>query len=165
MANISAAGRSRIMRGVRSRDTRLELDLRSALRAQGITGYRVHTTLPGKPDICFTRWRVAVFVDGCFWHACPTCSLTPATNGSYWGPKLERNRERDLRVTRQLEEGGYVVVRLWEHDLRADMASCVALVRDALEERRRRLQPVPNDEGLVAADHLHDDQRHLAPVE
>ena len=68
-----------------------------------------------RPDICFTRARVAVFVDGCFWHGCPEHGRRPATNRAYWLAKIERNRARDVRDTRRLQQGGWRVVRIWEH--------------------------------------------------
>lgn len=146
MTTISTDGRSRIMRGVRSRDTKPELLLRRALGAHGMSGYRVHAAhLPGRPDVCFTRWKVAVFVDGCFWHSCPTCRLTPASNQDYWQPKLERNQRRDALVAQQLEGLGYQVVRIWEHELHADMDQCVARVEAALEHRRRGPEAARHD--------------------
>lgn len=78
----------------------------------------LRVALPGarpRPDIAFTRSRVAVFVDGCFWHCCPDHGRPPKTNRSYWGPKLARNVERDRRDTLALEGAGWRVVRLWEH--------------------------------------------------
>jgi DNA mismatch endonuclease (patch repair protein) len=68
-----------------------------------------------RPDIVFTRRRVAVFVDGCFWHCCPEHGSRPKVNTDYWGPKLDRNRTRDLENSRTLERDGWVVIRVWEH--------------------------------------------------
>jgi DNA mismatch endonuclease (patch repair protein) len=113
------------MRGNRRRDTGPEQRLRSALHG---AGWRFRVDLPVdcggtrcRPDIAFTHWRVAVFVDGCFWHGCPQHGVPPKTNTSYWGPKLARNRERDRRDTGLLGESGWTVVRVWEH-LPADQA-------------------------------------------
>ena len=109
-----------VMVGNRQRDTLPERTLRSLLHAAGLR-YRVDYPVrpddgrPVRPDICFTRARVAVFVDGCFWHGCPEHGRRPATNSAYWLAKIERNRARDVRDTRRLQQGGWRVVRIWEH--------------------------------------------------
>lgn len=107
--------------------------LRRALHAQGLR-YRVDLplTLPGRrvrPDLVFTRRRVAVFVDGCFWHCCPTHGRAPSDPTGYWAAKLARNVERDREVTTALQTAGWHVVRLWEHDT---VAEGVAAVKAAL---------------------------------
>ncbi len=109
------------MRANRSRDTRPELLLRSALHRAGLR-FRVHYSVRvdgGRAvvvDVAFTRRRLAVFVDGCFWHACPVHSVTPKANSTYWGPKLSSNAERDLETVRRLERAGWEVIRVWEHE-------------------------------------------------
>jgi DNA mismatch endonuclease, patch repair protein len=108
------------MRGNLSFDTRPEMRLRRQLFALGAR-YRVHqriTTPTGcvRPDILFTRRRVAVFVDGCFWHCCPIHGTTPRFNSEYWIPKLRRNVERDARNAANLEAVGWRVLRVWEHE-------------------------------------------------
>lgn len=112
-------GRRRNMQANRRRDTGPERALRSALHA---AGYRYRCDLQIKlggarvrPDIVFTRRKVAVFVDGCFWHSCPEHGREPTVNSGYWSPKLQGNRERDRRNTQALEQEGWVVVRIWEH--------------------------------------------------
>jgi len=69
-----------------------------------------------RPDIVFTRRRIAVFVDGCFWHSCPEHGSSPRVNTSYWGPKLERNAQRDVQNNQILEDKGWLVIRVWEHE-------------------------------------------------
>lgn len=115
----SSPGRRRNMQANRRRDTKPELALRSALHRAGMR-YRcdLRLDLPEgrvRPDIVFTRRKVAVFVDGCFWHVCPLHGSRPAVNQTYWSPKLARNVERDARNTKLLEESGWIVVRIWEH--------------------------------------------------
>ena len=85
------------------------------LRAYGIHGWRRHYDLPGRPDFVFRRERVAVFVDGCFWHACPACFRMPTSNVDYWRAKVKRNRRRDRLVTDELRRRNWHVVRVWEH--------------------------------------------------
>ncbi|MFI5537945.1 very short patch repair endonuclease [Nocardia sp. NPDC051900] len=113
-------GRSRNMRANRRTDTKPEMRLRSALHR---LGYRFRKdlrldlgTAKIRPDIVFTARRVAVFVDGCFWHVCPEHGRQPATNEWYWTPKLKRNIERDKAADIALVHAGWKVVRLWEHE-------------------------------------------------
>lgn len=125
------------MQANRRRDSKPELALRSMLHAAGYR-YRcdlrlVFGTESVRPDIVFTKRRVAVFVDGCFWHSCPLHGTNPRTNTDYWGPKLARNRERDLRNVRVLENAGWAVVRVWEHE---DVEVAYHRVSDAVEARR-----------------------------
>ena len=88
------------------------------LKAHRITGWRRHYALPGKPDFVFRPQRVAIFVDGCFWHKCPRCFKAPSSNSDYWVPKIQGNVRRDRRVNRQLRQRGWRVMRVWEHSLR-----------------------------------------------
>jgi DNA mismatch endonuclease (patch repair protein) len=111
----------------RSRDTKPELLLRRALWAAGLR-YRTRTGVRGKPDVVFTRARVAVFVDGCFWHACPQHYCEPLSNAEYWKRKIERNRERDAAVTSALEADGWTVLRFWEHEVMTDLVVVVGKV-------------------------------------
>lgn len=125
------------MRATKRRDTRPELALRSELHARGFR-YRVdEKAWPGvgapRPDIVFRREKVAVFVDGCFWHSCPSHLRPPSKNVDYWQPKLERNRERDSRNNRALAEADWLVVRLWEH---VPVEEAVETVIKAVESRR-----------------------------
>lgn len=107
------------MRANRGRDTGPELAVRRALHRMGLR-YRVDHPLPfdrrRRADIAFTRARVAVFIDGCFWHGCPDHGTTPRTNTRFWSQKIARNRERDLDTTERLEAEGWVALRFWEHE-------------------------------------------------
>lgn len=112
----------------RRRDTAPELALRRALHALGLR-YRVHLAgLPGRPDVVLTRVRVAVFVDGCFWHRCPEHAVAPKANADWWREKLGRNVERDREVDRRLQQLGWEVVRVWEHEQPEQAAERVAAV-------------------------------------
>jgi len=108
------------MRAVRRRDTKPERELRSALHRRGLR-FRVDYAISvdgrsPRPDIAFTRDRIAIFVDGCFWHGCPEHAQRPKSNTAYWGPKLARNVERDAEQTAKLEGAGWTVLRVWEHE-------------------------------------------------
>ena len=107
--------RSQLMARIRSRgNKKTEVVMVALLRANGITGWRRHQPLPGRPDFIFRRERVALFVDGCFWHGCPRHYRPPTSSRSFWREKVETNRSRDLRVTRALRKAGWTVVRVWE---------------------------------------------------
>lgn len=115
-----SAGRSRNMRAIRRSGTKPEVELRSALHALGLR-FRKDLRLDlgevkPRPDIVFTRARLAVFVDGCFWHCCPQHSKPPSVNTGYWGPKLARNVERDRADDAALRSSGWMVLRVWEHE-------------------------------------------------
>lgn len=125
----SSPGRRRNMQANRSRDTRPELAVRSLLHARGYR-YRVHFApimgVRRRADIVFTRLRVAVFIDGCFWHVCPEHSREVLVNNSYWAPKLARNRERDRETDALLRQHGWLTVRFWEHEESDAVADKVA---------------------------------------
>lgn len=116
--------RSLCMSRIRGRNTKPEIALRSALWALGLR-YRLHYPILGKPDIVFPRRRVAVFVDGCFWHGCPEHSVKPKTNSAFWKDKLGKNVERDRRTKATLEAQGWTVLRIWEHEIEQDVSKVV----------------------------------------
>lgn len=121
--------RSRIMSAIRGRwNVTTELRLAGALRRAGITGWRRHLKLPGRPDFAFPQQKVAVFVDGCFWHGCPRCYKPPKRNAVFWAEKISANRERDRRVALALRRKGWAVVRLREHEL-VDVESAIRKIR------------------------------------
>lgn len=113
------AGRSRNMAAIRRSETKPEREFRSAIHRMGFRFRKDVRVAVGRgyarPDVLFTRRRIAVFIDGCFWHSCPDHSRLPSVNGSYWGPKLRRTRERDARNNAALAGDGWVVVRIWAH--------------------------------------------------
>ena len=112
-----------LIRGKANKET--ENALLSLLKRNKITGWRRHLPLPGKPDFAFRKQKVAVFVDGCFWHGCPKCYTRPKTNRAFWDKKLEDNMARDKRVTRQLSRQGWKVIRIWQHSLRKSPQTCL----------------------------------------
>lgn len=117
------------MSRIRRRDTGPEMELRRALWRTGLR-YRVDLRLSGaRPDIVFTRQRIAIFVDGCFWHGCPTHYIPPSGNAPYWRAKIERNRARDARNTSALIEAGYRVLRFWECELAGNLDQAVEQIR------------------------------------
>ena len=124
--------RSRCMSRIKSKNTKPEIRLRKALWKKGLR-YRIHYNLPGKPDIVFVSGRVAVFVDGCFWHGCPEHSTMPKTNPKFWENKIKGNIARDERVTRELFAKGWLVMRFWEHEIKSDLDGVVKSIRQSLD--------------------------------
>jgi DNA mismatch endonuclease, patch repair protein len=119
------------MAAIRRRDTRIEREVRSALHSVGLR-FRVDLPIPLahgrpiRPDIVFTRARLCVFIDGCFWHGCHEHGRRPAVrNADYWDPKIAGNVERDRRHTAALQEAGWTVRRFWEHDGSERIAAAV----------------------------------------
>jgi DNA mismatch endonuclease (patch repair protein) len=107
------------MEVTKSKNTKPEIELRSALCALGINRYRVDykfSDLRRKADIVFVRKKVAIFVDGCFWHGCPKHGTWPKANARFWRTKIEKNKERDIDTNKKLRAAGWKVIRIWEHE-------------------------------------------------
>lgn len=122
--------RSLIMSAVRPKGNKAtERALRMAFVRAGIIGWRLHASdLPGCPDFYFPVCRLAIFVDGCFWHGCPRCGHVPKTNEAFWALKIKRNRQRDANTRVRLRRQGIRVLRFWEHQLKDGLALCVTSV-------------------------------------
>lgn len=121
------------MRGNKRKDTMPEMAVRRLVHAAGLR-YRVDAKplpeLNRRADLVFTRAKIAVFIDGCFWHGCPKHGTAVKTNATYWSPKIARNKARDAATDEQLAAAGWAVVRVWEHDDPADVADRItAFVR------------------------------------
>lgn len=136
----SSPGVRRRMQAQRTRDTGPELAVRRLLHARGLR-YRVdRAPLPGlrrRADIVFGPARLAVYIDGCFWHGCPQHGNQSRTNSDYWGPKLRGNRQRDAETDQALLQAGWTVLRAWEHEAPEVVAARV-------EQRLRQLRPARN---------------------
>ena len=134
MDNVSLLVRSRTMAAVKSTGNRsTERVLRARLVRAGVCGWRMHAKdVAGCPDFVFDAARVAVFVDGCFWHGCPSCHRPPSSNQEYWTKKVARNQTRDRRNSRALRRDGWKVVRVWEHSLKKDPAAVLRRIRDVV---------------------------------
>ena len=110
--------RSYIMSRIRSKNTKPEIRLSKELRKSGIKGFRMHVNVFGTPDIVFPKQKIAIFVDGCFWHKCPKHYTQPESNKKFWLIKIKRNLARDKKVNRVLKREGWSVIRIWEHELK-----------------------------------------------
>jgi len=130
---VDARTRSRMMAAVRRENTAPELALRRALHALGVRGYRLHRRdIPGSPDIVWIGRRVAVFVDGSFWHGHPS-AYKPGKSGEFWDKKIARNIERDRAVDAELTARGWIVLRFWDFEVKADALRCAERVKQVLE--------------------------------
>jgi DNA mismatch endonuclease (patch repair protein) len=132
--------RSRTMAAVKGKHNRTtEIQFRMALVRAGIRGWQTHAVLPGKPDVYFPKTRVAVFIDGCFWHGCKRCGHIPKTNSVFWATKINRNQMRDRKNTLLLRRNGIRVIRTWEHSLsrRTKLERVVKQLRSILSESKQ----------------------------
>jgi len=130
------AKRSEVMSRIRGRGNKeTEIALAKLFRAHGIKGWRRHQPITGKPDFIFREKRIAVFVDGCFWHGCPKHSNMPVNNREFWERKLGANKLRDGFVTKTLKKQGWTVIRIWEHELRTDAPAVILKIKRLLNQR------------------------------
>lgn len=126
---ITKTARSVLMSKIRSKNTLLEIRFRQGLWASGIRGWRLHSKkLPGKPDLFFSKKKIAIFIDGCFWHGCPKCYRKPKSNLDYWNPKIRRNKTNDRINSRKLIKAGWHVVRVWEHDVNENLELAISKI-------------------------------------
>jgi DNA mismatch endonuclease (patch repair protein) len=135
MADVfTKAKRSAVMSRIRGRGNKdTEIALARLLRQNKITGWRRHLPIFGRPDFAFPKQKIAVFVDGCFWHGCPEHSSLPVNNRAFWKRKFSTNKLRDILVKRTLRSQGWRVLRIWEHDLaRKQISRLPSLILRAL---------------------------------
>jgi DNA mismatch endonuclease (patch repair protein) len=137
MDKYSPETRSRMMSAVRSRGNRTtEKRLRAHLIRAGIRGWSVHPAgITGAPDFVFAKEKVAIFVDGAFWHGAPGFNRFPKTRVEFWTKKIERNKQRDLAVSRALRAKGWSVRRFWDYQLERDSRGVVSVIRECLKRR------------------------------
>ena len=137
--NLTKQQRSYTMARIRSKNTAPELSIRRLVHSRGLR-FRMHVqSLPGRPDLVFVRAQTAVFVDGDFWHGWMFPKWKRSL-GPYWQEKIEGNRRRDLRNFKRLRRAGWLVIRIWEHEVRQDAESCVDRIADAVRLRAISLQ-------------------------
>ncbi len=122
------------MSKIRGKNTKPELFFRRFIWGKGIRGYRLHKKIQGKPDLFFGPQKVAVFIDGCFWHQCPRCYREPKTNKKFWREKIRRNIARDLAADVALREMGVKPIRFWEHEVMKSPLKCLNKLKRALRQ-------------------------------
>lgn len=113
------------MSKIRGKNTGPEIQFRKLIWSMGIRGYRIHYNLLGKPDIVFIKKKIAIFIDGCFWHKCPICFQEPETRKEFWMGKIQSNIDRDKKVDEQLKNDGWTVIRIWEHVIKKEPEKAV----------------------------------------
>jgi DNA mismatch endonuclease (patch repair protein) len=122
------------MSRIKSKNTAPEKHFRKFIWKMGIRGYRTNNkTIYGKPDLYFGKMRIAVFIDGCFWHMCPQCYKPPVSNKVFWREKHDKNTKRDQDVNRYLNNNGIQVVRFWEHEIKNDTEHCYNVLKNKLK--------------------------------
>jgi DNA mismatch endonuclease (patch repair protein) len=126
---------SRVMSANRGKDTKPEILMRKALREVGIPGYRIHwKKVPGKPDIAYPGRKIAIFVNGCYWHRCPKCNLPlPKSNTDFWKAKFDRNKARDIKKKKDLEDLGWEVFVFWECEIKDDAVYAANQIREFID--------------------------------
>ena len=139
MDDLTIEQRHKNMQRIRSKDTKIEIILRKALWREGIRYRKNYKALPGKPDIAITKYRIAIFCDGEFFHGKDWGSLQVklqnSNNSTYWLKKIERNIQRDLEVEKQIRAEDWIVIRFWGNDIKHNLDDCVAVVKETIQER------------------------------
>tara|TARA_Y100000590_G_scaffold397840_1_gene479655 strand:+ start:1079 stop:1483 length:405 start_codon:yes stop_codon:yes gene_type:complete len=128
---ITKQQRSYVMSRIRGTRTKPELEIKSMLDGRKLR-YQPKG-IPERPDFASKKLKLAVFIDGCFWHGCPTCYREPKSNKKFWREKIERNRNRDKTVNRSLRKNGWKVIRFWEHDVRKNRTRVAERIHRAIE--------------------------------
>tara|TARA_Y100000746_G_C15414959_1_gene411882 strand:- start:503 stop:880 length:378 start_codon:yes stop_codon:yes gene_type:complete len=119
----------------KARNTKPELNLRRSLYADGVRGYRLNwKKAPGTPDIAFPGKKIAIFINGCYWHRCPHCELPlPKTNKEFWEEKFDKNIKRDIKKEKELLDLGWIVLVFWECKIKTNMKDCTNKIKAILE--------------------------------
>lgn len=139
MDDLTIEQRHKNMQHIRSKDTQIEILLRRALWKEGIRYRKNYDALPGKPDIAITKYRIAIFCDGEFFHGknweTLQIKLQNSNNSTYWLNKIEKNIQRDLDVEKQIRAKDWIVIRFWGNDIKHNLEACVDVVRETIQER------------------------------
>lgn len=134
MDRFTKSQRSRCMSHIKGKNTSLEKVFRKAVSTLKIRGYRLHARITGRPDLYFPASRIAVFVDGCFWHGCPRCYSLPASHKAFWTDKVNKNRKRDRVVNAELRKAGIRVVRFWGHQIKKNPQQCAQKLQRIIQK-------------------------------
>lgn len=136
--NLTKSQRKYNMSRIKRKNTKPEVFLRSELFRRWIKWYRVDYNIKWRPDIVFTKYKVAIFIDWCFWHKCPECYKEPKTNQNYWMPKIERNVERDIENTKYLENQWRKVLRFREHEIKNSLEEVIKKIKFELKSKSKK---------------------------
>src|SRR3989338_210928 len=130
--------RSYCMSQIRGRDTTWEVTFRKYAWGKGVKGYKVRNKVFGRPDMYFPVKKLAVFIDGCFWHKCPGCFVKPRNNKIFWERKITSNVRRDAKTSKRLSKEGIAILRFWEHEVEYDLRRCYRRLERALNRLEKR---------------------------
>ncbi|HJX51043.1 MAG TPA: very short patch repair endonuclease [Candidatus Nanoarchaeia archaeon] len=122
------------MSKVRSKDTKIEIQFRTELWKKGYRYKKNVSKLKGKPDLYFPKFRTVVFIDSCFWHGCKKHLRMPSSNKDYWKNKIKKNTNRDKEINKYFKQNGYKIIRIWEHDIQANLDKTI---RKVIKELKR----------------------------
>jgi len=130
---ITKEKRSNIMKSIRSKNTKIEIIFRKELYRQGLRGYRINNkNIYGSPDVVYTKHKLAIFLDGDFWHGYDWKVKGRVPPKEYWQEKIQKNIERDNKVTNELQVQGWIVLRFWEYEIRNNLENCISTVKAIL---------------------------------
>lgn len=135
MDNLTKKQRSYCMSHIKSTGTTPEVMFRKYLWHNGLKNYRIKNKLIGKPDVYFKKQKIAVFIDGCFWHGCPKCFIAPKSNSLFWKNKIDKNVKRDKQINKLLKTKGIKIIRFWEHEIRKNPAKCFKKIKIYYEKK------------------------------
>lgn len=135
MDTLTKRQRSYCMSRIRRHNTGVEQKLRKFFWKKGIRGWRLKSKLPGKPDLYFPKSKIAVFIDGCFWHKCPKCFIKPKSRLDYWIKKIAGNVKRDASVNARLRKEKIFAIRFWEHEVNCNLDKCYNKFAKEYEKR------------------------------
>jgi DNA mismatch endonuclease (patch repair protein) len=135
MDNLSKEDRRKTMQHIRSKGTKIEETISKALWKKGVRFRRHQKDLPGKPDFSIKKYKLAVFLDSCFFHGCPEHAVIPKTNTEYWTAKMERNQKRDRKVNEMYKEMDWTVLRFWEHEVKKNKDDVVNTIVNAIKKK------------------------------
>ena len=136
--NLSKALRKKTMQSIRSENTSLEKKVFKNLWKRGLRFRRNVKDLPGKPDIAIKKYKLVVFLDSCFWHGCEKHCRYPKTNKNYWSSKIQKNRERDQKITNYYVEKRWNILRIWEHDLNRNFIDTIEKIKDFMFQEMKK---------------------------
>jgi DNA mismatch endonuclease, patch repair protein len=128
---------SKVMSSIRAKNTKPEIALRKALWKNGLQGYRLHwKKVAGRPDIAYPKRKIAIFVNGCYWHRCPHCNPSfPKTNKNFWQKKFQDNAERDQRKNKELKKDGWIVIVVWECQIKDNMNRVIHKIEKIIDRK------------------------------
>lgn len=135
--NLTPKDRRKNMQNIRSKGTKIEQNICKALWKQGVRYRKNRPDLPGKPDISIKKYKIAVFLDSCFFHGCSEHLKVPKTNTDYWTSKIARNKERDERINKRYLDMGWQVYRFWEHEIKLNQDYVLSTILKAINDKKK----------------------------